>query len=445
MSYAADAVVDVVAPPPRAGASARATPSAPGESFDDHLDAAATAPEAERSPADAATTAEAPPPEDQTSESADTVVTPQPAPPTTTAPVIIQLINAESAPTPPAESTASVAGPPPVDAPIPPLLGAEFDVAPPSQAPPSAEAQPVQQTGKSEGAEIKSAPQQSPPAQASIATVAQPQAAAAQQAVQAQTPQPAPSPTTPIAAPALAATAPTPQPVSPPDQRPLTARVGKTAPSADGKSAPPDEKALLQAATAAKSQTRSAPTSPIVADAAPVMAEASQSAPQAAQTISALTTSTAHAAQTQHAALDTTATRAAPAAAQVAREIVRRFDGESTKFELRLDPPELGRVEVRLEVSRDHKVTAVVSADSPQALTELARHARELEQTLQSAGLELNDNGLSFDLRQSRDDADGAAEGGGEHANDDAQPEAPITARPIGLERWRGVRIDMMV
>ncbi|MEZ6022856.1 MAG: flagellar hook-length control protein FliK [Hyphomonadaceae bacterium] len=88
------------------------------------------------------------------------------------------------------------------------------------------------------------------------------------------------------------------------------------------------------------------------------------------------------------------------------REIIRRFDGGNTSFELRLDPPELGRVEVRLEVSRDHRVTAMIAADSPQALTELARHARELEQTLQAAGLELSDSGLSFDLRQ----------GGGESA-----------------------------
>src|SRR5699024_7117155 len=98
--------------------------------------------------------------------------------------------------------------------------------------------------------------------------------------------------------------------------------------------------------------------------------------------------------------------RAAPVAHQVAREIVRRFEGGSTRFELRLDPPELGRVDVRLDVSRDHRVTAVIAADSPQALTELARHARDLEQMLQGAGLQLSDNGLSFDLRQGSERAD---------------------------------------
>jgi flagellar hook-length control protein FliK len=139
--------------------------------------------------------------------------------------------------------------------------------------------------------------------------------------------------------------------------------------------------------------------------------------------------------------------RAAPAAHQVGREIVRRFDGENTRFELRLDPPELGRVEVRLEVSRDHRVTATIAADTPQALAELARHARELEQMLQSAGLELTDDGLSFDLRKGRE--------GGETGEGDAAaraeagageiPDLPPQARPLGFERWRGVRVDMMV
>ncbi|HVK79615.1 MAG TPA: flagellar hook-length control protein FliK, partial [Verrucomicrobiae bacterium] len=140
--------------------------------------------------------------------------------------------------------------------------------------------------------------------------------------------------------------------------------------------------------------------------------------------------------------------RAAPPSTQVSQEIVRRFEGGSTKFELRLDPPELGRVEVRLEVSRDHKVTAVIGADSPQALTELARHARELEQSLQSAGLELSENGLSFDLRQSREDGqDSSGEsgrGGRSNANDETLEQAAPLARPIGLERWRGNRVDVM-
>lgn len=152
----------------------------------------------------------------------------------------------------------------------------------------------------------------------------------------------------------------------------------------------------------------------------------------------------------QHASAETGAQRAAPVAAQVGREIVRRANGGATSFELRLDPADLGRVEVRMEVTRDHRVTAVITADNPQALTELARGARDLEQQLQSAGLQLSENGLSFDLRQGaqgdrdKNDARSSAGGNGGEGAAQEQVAAPV-ARPIGYERWRGVRVDMMV
>jgi flagellar hook-length control protein FliK len=154
--------------------------------------------------------------------------------------------------------------------------------------------------------------------------------------------------------------------------------------------------------------------------------------------------------QTQHVtAPDESGLRTAPIASQVGHEIVRRFGGGSTQFDIRLDPPELGRVDVRLEVSRDQRVTATISADTPQALHELARHARDLEQTLQSAGLELSDSGLSFDLRQGGDDRgransdSGAASAANARADTSSAEQTPV-ARPR-LEGWRGVRIDMMV
>jgi flagellar hook-length control protein FliK len=138
---------------------------------------------------------------------------------------------------------------------------------------------------------------------------------------------------------------------------------------------------------------------------------------------------------------------AAPATAQVAQEIVRRFVGDTTHFEVRLDPPELGRVEVRLEVSRDNKVSATVIADSPQTLVELARHARELQNSLQSAGLDLADHGLSFDLRDSgREPRDARPEvgnrGSATEQNNTANSSAPL-ARAVGLDPWRGRTLDL--
>ena len=177
------------------------------------------------------------------------------------------------------------------------------------------------------------------------------------------------------------------------------------------------------------------------ADTAPAPARTSASDAIMAQPVA----TTAPASSTETAAATA---RAMPVAAQIGHEIVRRFNNESTQFQMRLDPPELGRVDIKLEVSRDHRVSAVISADTPQAVTELARHARELEQTLQSAGLELKDNGLSFDLNQSRqgfaearDNTSGARKGA---ASSETSEPAAIAARPLGMESWRGVRVDVM-
>jgi flagellar hook-length control protein FliK len=227
---------------------------------------------------------------------------------------------------------------------------------------------------------------------------------------------------------------------------PATLIPGRSAEPLATRKAQPDAPRGRDAAFLAQKETP-APNAPNVGASTAAQAVAKEPAPPTFVTEPSAQVQLASASHAALAAVHEHAARAAPAAAQVAREIVRRFDGETTRFELRLDPPELGRVEVRLEVTRDHRVSAVVAADTPQALSELARHARDLEQTLQSAGLQLNENGLSFDLRQS--DADTAEAGlldapGAGEARDDESP-AQILARPIGLERWRGVRLDLVV
>jgi hypothetical protein len=136
-----------------------------------------------------------------------------------------------------------------------------------------------------------------------------------------------------------------------------------------------------------------------------------------------------------------------PAAMAVAQQIVRRFDGQSTTMKVRLDPPELGRVEVKLNVDRDKRVTAKIAADNPQALSELRANARELERALADAGLNVAPDGLSFDLSDQRDAQAQADVGtGASAAGDDTEGQsipAPIAARPFGLERWNSGGVDV--
>jgi flagellar hook-length control protein FliK len=69
------------------------------------------------------------------------------------------------------------------------------------------------------------------------------------------------------------------------------------------------------------------------------------------------------------------------------------------RFEIRLDPPELGKIEVRLEVHRNGEVTSRMIADRPDTLDLLRRDAAGLERALQDAGLKTAGNGLQFSLR----------------------------------------------
>jgi flagellar hook-length control protein FliK len=80
-------------------------------------------------------------------------------------------------------------------------------------------------------------------------------------------------------------------------------------------------------------------------------------------------------------------------------EIVSQFNAGSNRFDFRLDPPELGRINVRLDVDRDGKVTSRLVADRPETLDILRRNAPELERSLQQSGLKTADNGLQFSLR----------------------------------------------
>ncbi|MGL5362496.1 MAG: flagellar hook-length control protein FliK [Bosea sp. (in: a-proteobacteria)] len=71
----------------------------------------------------------------------------------------------------------------------------------------------------------------------------------------------------------------------------------------------------------------------------------------------------------------------------------------SKRFDIRLDPAELGRVDVRLEFNEDGTVTASLTADRVETLQMLQRDARTLERAFEQAGLKSSDGGIDFQLR----------------------------------------------
>jgi flagellar hook-length control protein FliK len=131
---------------------------------------------------------------------------------------------------------------------------------------------------------------------------------------------------------------------------------------------------------------------------------------------------------------------------QVGQQILRRFDGGAMSIDLRLDPPELGHVSVKLDVSPDGAVKAAIGADTPAALAELVRGARELERALSQAGLSVDRGALTFDLhdrsgggpgQQDRQDRSGAANEG--FAETTMAPAPALTA-----SLWRAARVDLI-
>jgi len=155
----------------------------------------------------------------------------------------------------------------------------------------------------------------------------------------------------------------------------------------------------------------------------------------------------------------TAATTATPAAAATANAAVpiaglpvaiaaRALDG-STQFDIRLDPPELGRIAVRLDVDRDGQVTSHVTVDRADTLQLLQSQQPLLERALEQAGLKTADNGLQFTLRdQSFTGQNGQSGGSGGQANpativipDADQPAIPTTQVYSRLARVSGIDI----
>ena len=73
--------------------------------------------------------------------------------------------------------------------------------------------------------------------------------------------------------------------------------------------------------------------------------------------------------------------------AGLAVEIVARAQDGPKRFEIRLDPPELGRIDVRLDVDHAGKVTSRLVVERAETLDLLRRDAPQLERALQQAGL----------------------------------------------------------
>lgn len=97
----------------------------------------------------------------------------------------------------------------------------------------------------------------------------------------------------------------------------------------------------------------------------------------------------------------------APMSAATVSAVIQQVTVHMTKaavdgvdhIKVQLNPPELGHVEVRMEVGPSGHFSAVFAADRPQTVHMLQHNAHELTRSLQNAGIRTDAGSLSFNLR----------------------------------------------
>jgi flagellar hook-length control protein FliK len=83
----------------------------------------------------------------------------------------------------------------------------------------------------------------------------------------------------------------------------------------------------------------------------------------------------------------------------LAFEIAASARSGKSHFDIRLDPADLGRIDVRIDVDRTGQVTSHVTVEKPETLSMLRQDAPQLQRALDDAGFKTGDGGLQFSLR----------------------------------------------
>jgi len=85
---------------------------------------------------------------------------------------------------------------------------------------------------------------------------------------------------------------------------------------------------------------------------------------------------------------------------QLAFELVRQVSDGNTRFQIRLDPAELGKIDVRLDIDASGQINARLTVEKAETLDLMQRDQRGLEKALQQAGLDGAKTNLEFSLKQ---------------------------------------------
>jgi len=125
--------------------------------------------------------------------------------------------------------------------------------------------------------------------------------------------------------------------------------------------------------------------------------------------------------------------------AEFAEILARRLEKTSV-FELRLDPPELGRVDGRLAVNDDGKAVLALTFDNQNAFDLFSRDEQALRQALSDAGLNFSFGDLTFTFREPA-----AAFALQSDYSTPPLPDAADAYEPLFLADWSAGALDIRI
>src|SRR5260370_40650958 len=97
--------------------------------------------------------------------------------------------------------------------------------------------------------------------------------------------------------------------------------------------------------------------------------------------------------------MDLPVSNAAVPRSGLAREIAVSARSCKSRFEIRLDPADLGRIDVRIDDDRSGQVTSHLTVEKPETLSMLRQDAAQLQRQLDDAGFKNGNGGLQINLR----------------------------------------------
>jgi flagellar hook-length control protein FliK len=128
--------------------------------------------------------------------------------------------------------------------------------------------------------------------------------------------------------------------------------------------------------------------------------------------------------------------------------LARASKNQVNEFIIRMDPPELGRIDVKMKMHDDGSIQAVIASDNVNTYDLLRREASTIERALSDSGFRTGNDGLSFNLKQQANDQNGSAFGKANNGSVNAdsaalEDEIPASVLAPLRQRYQNARINI--